>query len=448
MFNLFKKKIVVRIPPSPTGFFHVGRARTALFNFLFAKKNGGKIVFRIEDTDKERSKKEYEEDIVESLKWLGIKYDDGPIRQSERGEVYSKYIQKMLDNGTAYVSKETEGANTEVIRFKNPNKKITFTDLIRGDITVDTTDLENFVIARNVNDPLYHLTVVVDDFEMGVTHVIRGDDGIANTPRQILIQEAIGAPRPIYAHVPLILAPDKSKMSARHGATSLRDFREAGYLPEAFVNFLALLGFNPGGEKEIYTLPELISVFDIERVQKGGAVFNTEKLDWINKEHMKLLPIGDRNKFIQERIFKLFPENKKTSDEKYMSKVYSVIFEHISKWSDIDKLVGEGEFSYFFHTPQYSKEMLLWKGQGNFEETKAHLEWIKNTLEKSSEFNSADDVKSMVFDYATLKGRGNVLWPLRVSLSGREKSPDPFTLAFILGKSETIERIDNALKII
>src|SRR5579872_2048667 len=294
--NDANKKIVVRIPPSPTGYFHVGRARTALLNYLFAKKNDGEIVFRIEDTDKERSKKEYEEDIIDGLAWLGITYDNGPFRQSERGDIYKKYIQKMLDKGTAYVSQETEGENKEVIRFKNPNKTLVFNDLIRGDISFDTTELKDFVIAKSITEPLYHLTVVIDDHEMGVTHIIRGDDGISNTPRQILLQEAIGAARPIYAHVPLILAPDKSKMSARHGATSLRDFRAMGYLPEAMVNFLGLLGFNPGGERELYALPELVEVFDLSRVQKGGAVFNVKKLDWYNKEYIKKVP-----KEIQER---------------------------------------------------------------------------------------------------------------------------------------------------
>src|SRR3989344_1001191 len=169
-----QEKIIVRIPPSPTGYFHIGRSRTALFNYLFAKKHGGEIVFRLEDTDKERSKKEFEEDIIESLKWLGISYDQGPFRQSERTEIYRKYIQKMLDNGTAYVSNEPEGENKEVIRFKNPNKVITFHDELRGEISFDTSDLKDFVVARNINDPLYHLTVVVDDHEMGVTHIIRG----------------------------------------------------------------------------------------------------------------------------------------------------------------------------------------------------------------------------------------------------------------------------------
>jgi glutamyl/glutaminyl-tRNA synthetase len=261
---------------------------------LFAKKNGGKIIFRFEDTDRERSKKEFGEDILESLKWMGITYDEGPFRQSDRTEVYKKYIKMMLDSGHAYLStgegdtefaifdpqKLTTKALTKnrdsVIRFKNPKKKIIFNDLIRGPVEFDTEELGDFVIAKSIDEPIYHLAVVVDDFDMGITHIIRGDDGISNTPRQILIQEAIGAPRPQYAHVPLILAPDRSKLSGRHGAVSIRDYRKMGYLPEALVNYLALLGWNPGTEQEIFNMNELIEAFDISKIQKGGAIFNTE----------------------------------------------------------------------------------------------------------------------------------------------------------------------------
>src|SRR3989338_10065153 len=255
------QKIITRFPPSPTGPLHIGNVRTALFNYFFARQNGGQFIVRVEDTDKVRSKKEYELGMLDSLKWLGLSRDGQLWHQSERVEIYKKYLRKLIDEGKAYVSQDTEGDNKEVIRFKNPNKVITFTDLVRGEISFDTSDLKDFVIARNVDDPLYHLTVVVDDHEVGVTHIIRGDDGISNTPRQILLQEAIGATRPQYAHVPLILAPDKSKMSARHGATSLRDFRAKGYLPEAIINYLALLGWNPGTDQEIFTIAELIEEF-------------------------------------------------------------------------------------------------------------------------------------------------------------------------------------------
>jgi len=388
------KKVVVRIPPSPTGYFHIGRARTALFNYLFAKKHGGRIIFRIEDTDKERSKKEYEEDIIASLHWLGITYDEGPFKQSERGEIYKKHIQRMLANGTAYISVESEGANKEVIRLKNPNKIITFTDLIHGDITFDTTELKDFVIARNIDDPLYHLTVVVDDYEMGVTHVIRGDDGISNTPRQILLQEALGAIRPVYAHVPLILAPDRSKMSARHGATSLRDFRNRGYLPEAMVNFLGLLGFNPGGERELYTLKELSEIFDLSRVNKAGAVFNIDKLNWFNREYIKLLPEEERLKLVAKEF--------DTSAE-----------------------------------PSLDKSKISWKTTPTAE-TVAHLEKALTLL--------AD--KDALMSYAESAGKGNVLWPLRYALSGQEKSPDPFTLIALLGPEESARRVQKAVELL
>ena len=281
------QKIITRFPPSPTGNFHVGSARTALFNFLFARKNNGKFILRIEDTDKARSKKEFEDDIFESLEWLGLKYDEF-YRQSDRGKIYRTYIEKILDDGSIYEDED------KIIRFKNPNKKVKFNDLVRGEIEFDTTELKDFIIAKSVDEPLYHLAVVIDDFESNITHVIRGEDHISNTPRQILIQEAIGAPRPIYAHLPLILAPDRSKLSKRkHGeSVSLDYYRDKGYSPEAMINYLALLGWNPGTEQEIFTLDELINVFDFSRVHKGGAIFDEKKLAWVNRKHFNKLLTG------------------------------------------------------------------------------------------------------------------------------------------------------------
>ena len=212
------------------------------------------------------------------------------MHQSERTEIYKKYLQKLIDENKAYISTETEGENREVVRFRNPNKFVQFDDLIRGTVEFDTTELKDFVIAKSVDEPLYHLAVVIDDFESGITHVIRGEDHISNTPRQILIQEAIGAPRPLYAHLPLILAQDRSKLSKRkHGeSVSLGYYRNKGYSPEAIINYLALLGWNPGTEQEIFTLPELVNVFDLERVHKGGAIFDEKKLAWVNRKHFNL----------------------------------------------------------------------------------------------------------------------------------------------------------------
>ncbi|MEX2013363.1 MAG: glutamate--tRNA ligase family protein [Parcubacteria group bacterium] len=284
------QKIITRFPPSPTGSLHIGNVRTALFNYLFAKHGGGDFIVRVEDTDKTRSKKEYEENMFENLKWLGLEIDGEVWRQSERTDIYKKYLRKLIDENKAYISIETEGENREVVRLKNPNKVVTFNDLIRGEVSFDTTELGDFIIAKNIDEPLYHLAVVIDDFESGITHVIRGEDHISNTPRQILIQEAIGAPRPLYAHLPLILAQDRSKLSKRkHGeSVSLDYYRLKGYSREAIINYLALLGWNPGTEQEIFTLEELIKVFDLSRVHKGGAIFDEKKLAWVNRKHFNL----------------------------------------------------------------------------------------------------------------------------------------------------------------
>src|SRR3989344_1855262 len=270
------KKVVVRFPPSPTGFLHMGNVRTALYNYLFAKQNGGKFLVRIEDTDKTRSKKEYEDDMFASMKWLGLEHDNKgeEWRQTARADVYKKYLDLLIKSGVVYISSESEGENREVVRFKNPGGKIKFSDLIRGEVETDVGYLNDFIIARNVGEPLYHLTVVVDDLESKVTHIIRGEDHIPNTPRQILIWKAIAEVSgtlldiPQYAHLPMILAPDKSKLSKRkHGETvSLRYYREKGYEPAAIINFLALIGWNPGTDQDIFSLTELVKIFDLAKV--------------------------------------------------------------------------------------------------------------------------------------------------------------------------------------
>lgn len=392
------------------------------------------MVFRIEDTDKERSKKEFENDIVESLKWLGISYDSGPYRQSERSDIYKKYLKQMVDSGHAYVSKETPqepGDREEVIRFKNPNKKITFTDLIRGEITFDTTDLKDFVIARSMEEPVYHLAVVVDDFEMGITHIIRGDDGISNTPRQILIQQAIGAPQPIYAHLPLILAPDRSKLSGRHGAVGVSEYRARGYLPQALTNYLALLGWNPGTDQEIFSMDELVQAFDIDKIQKAGAIFNEEKLNWFNKQYLDKMSLEDFTLHAKDYI----PTG--TSP-----KLFPLIKEKVSKFSDIKDLV-EGELSFVNPLPTYSKESLKWKQEKDLVNTKIYLREIITKLSTLDDF-SKESVKTLLWPMAEEKGKGNVLWPMRYALSGREKSPDPFSISEILGKEETLKRLNFA----
>src|SRR3989338_3977915 len=335
-----ERKVVTRFAPSPTGYLHLGAYRTAIFSYLYAKKHNVAFVLRIEDTDRERSTKEYEENIIESLKWLGLSYDRF-YRQSEHIETHKKYLEKMIKEGNAYLSKEEakdgSGVIKELVRFKNPNIDVTFQDEIKGEVTMNTKDLGDFVIARNLNEPLFHLAVVVDDFEALVTHIIRGEDHTSNTPRQILIQRAIGAPTPIYAHVPLVLGMDKLKLSKRRDALPLTEYRNRGFLPEAILNGVAFVGWNPGTEKEIFTRAELIESFDLSRVQKSPAVFNEEKLDWFNKEHMKLLSPEE----IEKNILEQLPDNMRNK------KIIPIIFERISKWGDV-KIVAE-KLAYLFN---------------------------------------------------------------------------------------------------
>jgi glutamyl-tRNA synthetase len=443
MFNFFKKKgnVVVRMAPSPTGNLHIGTARTALFNYLFAKRYGGKFILRSEDTDKERSKEEYEDNIISGLHWLGMEWDEF-YRQSERTGVYVSYIKKMLDNGTAYISKEEpkeEGQRGEVVRFKNPNKVVKFDDLIRGSIEIDTTDLGDFVIAKSPEEPLYHLAVVVDDHEMGVTHVIRGEDHISNTPRQILIQEAIGASRPVYGHLPLIFDANRQKLSKRkHGAMVWIDtYKEEGYLPDALLNFFALMGWNPGTEQEIFTLPELIKAFSIERVQKGAAVYNLEKLRWVNKEHIKRMNREEVSKLVHDKIERRFSLNGKWEKPENFQILADIVIERTEVFSDIDKMLEAGELDYFFSAPDLDKEKIAWKADSK-ENTIRHLERAKEIIE------SGEDLMK----YAEEAGKGSVLWPVRYSLSGREKSPDPFTLLSALGPEESVRRIGRAIELL
>lgn len=439
-----EKKVITRFAPSPTGLPHLGTATYALLNFLYARQNNGKLLMRSEDTDPVRSKLEYEEAIIEGLAWLGIRADNF-YRQTDRLEIYKKYITQMIANGSAYISADIneKGETRDVVRFKNPNKVITFYDSSRGDISVDTTDLKDFIIARDVNSPLYHLTVVVDDHETGVTHVIRGEDGLANTPRQILIQEAIGAKRPVYTHYPFIILPNRSKMGKRNGAKSIQDYRQLGYLPDAIVNFIILMAWHPKDDRELFTISDLLKEFQLERIGRSGAILDEKKLDWLNKEHLKLLSEKERNLEIKKRLCLFNLENKVSN------KVYPIIFDHISKWGDIDTMIAEGELDYFFNDPKYDILLLSWKSRP-ISEAKVHLTWVRENLRVASSevFENLEAIKSLIFSYATEKGRGDVLWPLRVALSGKEKSPDPFTLIYILGKESAIERIDKAIRTI
>ncbi len=440
------KKIIVRFPPSPTGNLHIGNIRSFLFNYLFAKKNNGEIYLRFEDTDKERSEKKYEEIILNTLKTLGLDFDFGPTWQSQRIEIYQKALEKLIENKNAYFAEESQdGSGEKVIRFKNPNKKIKFNDLIRGEIEIDTSDFGDFVIARSLENPIYHLTVVVDDIESEISHIIRGEDHITSTPRQILLIEALGGEIPEYAHLPLLVGSDGKKLGKRHGAVSWPEFEKDGYLPESLFNYLALLGWNPGGgeEQEFFSKEELMEKFSIENINKSPAKFSYEKLDSINKYWMSRLSDEDYKKnvfnFLSEKMLENFNSPK---GQKIIS---LVLKERVSKFSEILEMEKAGEFDYFFQKPNLENIKINFKDDGD-EKTKKILKELYEKLEEISEENfNAKKIKEILWDWSGELGRGSVLHPFRTILSGAEKSPDPFVLAEILEKEETLSRLKNYL---
>jgi len=518
------EEVRVRMAPSPTGFLHIGSARTTLFNFLFARKHRGKFILRIEDTDTKRNDIKYEKDILESLKWLGLEWDEGPIegkdkeykgnygpyRQSQRKEIYQSYIKKLLDEGKTYYcfcSKEELEAHKEylistgqpscysgkcrdlspdtvkkfldekkpfVIRFKSPFKKVAFDDLIRGKIEFDSRLIGDFSIAKDETTPLYNLAAVIDDFEMKISHVIRGEEHLSNTPRQILLQEALGLPAPQYVHLSLILAPDRSKMSKRFGAVSVTEYRKEGYLPETLINFMAFLGWNPGTEREIYSLPSLVKDFSLENCQRSGAVFNVKRLDWINGFYIRqrstekltelCLPYFIEAGFIEEtennqnnhgstsnpgtpeelklfkekkRKFKI-KETKKIVDIDWLTKIVVIYQERLKKLSEIVELTD-----FFFKDKlEYPKELLQWK-EMSVQELKESLNKITDLLDEieDDEFNKENLELKIMAEAEKTGDRGRLLWPLRVALTGTKASAGPLEIAEILGKEKTLKRI-------
>lgn len=453
-----KQKIKVRIAPSPTGTLHIGTARIALFNYLFAKKNKSKFILRIEDTDIERSDKKYEKDITENLKWLGLKWDEGPYRQSERTEIYQKYLKKLLDSEQAFwcghTKKELEEEKREqmgrkeaprhicqrkakrgegIIRFKCPDKKIVFNDLIKGKIEFDCGLLGDIGIARDEKTPLYNLAAVIDDCEMGISHVIRGEDHISNTPKQILLFEAFGITPPQYAHIPLTLGPDKTKLSKRHGAVSIGEYKKMGYLPEALINFMAFLGWHPGSEREIFSLEELAREFSMGKMNKSNAIFDIEKLNWFNGQYIRQMDLDE----LTEKCLPYFI--KKDVNFDYAKKIVALEQERLKKLSEIGKLT---EF-FFVDKLDYPAELLIWK-KLSLEEVKKNLEILEKTLAKTSNF----DKKTLEGTLAPLTekhGTGDILWPLRVALTGRKASPGPYEIMEVLGKERTLKRIEEAI---
>lgn len=492
------KEIVTRFAPSPTGFLHVGGLRTALYAFLQAKQSGGRFILRIEDTDQSRTVSGGIENILESLSWAGIhpdegviiskdgyteKGDYGPYIQSKRLDLYKKYALELVENKKAYYcfctperlerlreeqqrNKQTPGydghchtlsekeiserlANNEsyVIRLKMPDEgDCVFNDKIRGEVTFAYKDVDDQVLMKSDGFPTYHLAVVVDDHFMNVTDVIRGEEWISSTPKHIYLYECFGWDVPTFAHLPLLLNSDRSKLSKRQGDVAVLDYKEKGYIPEALVNFVAFLGWNPGDERELFKLDELISSFDISKVQKGGAFFNLEKLDWYNREYLKRYTDAEFMDYVYPVLHTIAPEN--PHKDEIIKRLVPTVRERISKSYDITETYEE-TLKYFFETPTVNEELLVWKtlkdDPDRIAKTHKSLHIVYEALLSLSDedWSDKENIKSVVWPLTDIHGRGELLWPFRALLSGKEKSPDPFELAYILGKTETLTRLSN-----
>jgi glutamyl-tRNA synthetase len=429
----------LRFAPSPTGYLHVGGARTALFNWLYARRHHGVFILRIEDTDVERSSSEMVTGILDGLRWLGINWDEGPeiggphapYFQSQRLARYRAAAQELVERGHAYVD---EGA----IRFKVTPGKTSFTDSVHGVIEFDNDHIENFVILRSDTHPTYHLSVVVDDIDMAITHVVRGDDHISNTPKQVLLYQAFGKPVPTFAHVPLIMGPDKKRLSKRHGATSVMEYERQGYLPEAMVNFLALLGWGTGSDDEIFTKADLIARFSLEGISGGNAVFNTEKLDWFNHQH--LLKLSDQA--LIERLKPLLAaagfwnESLDGSAREWFGRVLTLLRPRCKRLSEfVDHLLP------FFVDPQsYDAEGI--KKHLSAPEMPGHLRALIDQFAGIGSWTEAELEQTLraVADTRGVKA-GTLIHGTRLALTGRMVSPGLFEMLVLIGRNRALARL-------
>lgn len=473
------KNIRVRFAPSPTGYLHIGGARTAIFNWLFARKNHGKFLLRIEDTDFARSNEDMVAAIYDGLKWLGLTWDEDPVFQSSRLDLYRNACEKLVQSGKAYycfcsqqriealraVNRTKRAAyfydghcrnlsNHEtqtllksnvpkVIRFSVEPGNTTFADLIHGSLTFDNQEIDDFVILRSDNIPTYHLAVVVDDYDMKISHVIRGDDHLTNTPKQILLYRAFGWELPKFAHVPLILGSDKKRLSKRHGAASVSEYRDAGYLPESFFNFLALLGWSPGDDKEILSRRELASDFEIQNINKNSAIFDETKLGWMNGQYISNMSDEE----LYEKVQPILKEHQFFEIEKfgadYIKKTINLLKTRVRK---IAEFLEYG--LYFFKDPDSFDEVAVtkyWKGENL-------VDWLNLSSEVLSQIQNftEEDIERAIRKLAEDLNisAAKLIHAIRLALTGFAVSPGLFELMAVLGKEVTIRRIKKAISIL
>lgn len=466
-----------RFAPSPTGYLHVGGLRTALYSFLFAKHHEGEFFLRIEDTDQSRYVRGAEEKLKETLKYMGIAWDGKAVKQSRRIKIYQKAAHELVKKNKAYycfcaeerlkvlrkrqeennkptgydglcrnisqeVAEKRKKSESYVIRLKMPKKGICeFQDAVRGKVSFSYEREEDIIILKSDGFPTYHLAYVIDDHEMKITHVIRGEEWLPSIPKHIVLWQSFGWEMPAHAHLSLIVNPDKTKLSKRQGDVSVESYLEKGYVKEALLNFILLLGWNPGTEKEIFTLQEMTDSFTLEKINTSPAVFNFEKLDWMNGVYI-------RKKNIKELVELSFPYLEKAGlleegrEKKYIEKVLLLEQTRIKKFSELPELVG-----YFFQEIVYDASLLLWKNETK-EQAKANLLNIKKILQtlKTVEFTK-NNIESIIMNFIRSENlkNGDVLWPMRLALSGKEKSPGPFEIADALGKEIALQRISLAI---
>jgi glutamyl-tRNA synthetase len=481
--------IRVRFAPSPTGYLHVGGARTALFNWLFARRHGGTFVLRIEDTDAERSSWEMVTGIVEGLRWLGLDWDEGPdiggphapYFQSERIGKYRAMAERLVSDGHAYfcyctpetlkakretaeaagggwqydraccgldpaeIERHERAGTPRAIRFKVPAGQTSFDDLVHGTITFDNANIEDFVILRSDRQPTYHLSVVVDDVDMEITHVVRGDDHISNTPKQVLLCRAFGKPMPRFAHVPLILGPDKKRLSKRHGATSVMEYQRLGYLPEAMVNFLALLGWSPGNDQELFTRSQLVAAFNLEGISGGNAVFNPEKLDWFNQEHISRLDTEE----LAQRVEPLLREAGMWKDSfsgparPWFLRTLELLKPRLKT---LLQVVEDGR--PFFQEAVERDPAAVAKHLSR-RDLRDHLAALSAAFAAAQPFDPAN-LESITRTLAEQRGvkAAQLIHATRVAVTGRAVSPGLFEVLEMLGRERTTERLAEAIIVI
>jgi glutamyl-tRNA synthetase len=474
----------VRFAPSPTGYLHVGGLRTALYNYLFAKNNNGTFVLRIEDTDRNRYVEGAVENLLSALNWAGLQYDEGPeiggdygpYMQSERLDIYKKYADELINTGKAYycfctperlkalreeqekqklpqakydkhcahlsneeIQKNLSSGIPKVIRLNvESDNTIQFDDIIRGHVEFESNNVDDQVLIKSDGYPTYHLANVVDDHLMKITHVIRGEEWLSSTPKHVLLYDAFNWERPVFAHLPLLLNPDRSKLSKRQGDVAVEDYRDKGYLKEALINFVALLGWNAGDDKEFYYLDELINNFSLERVNKSGAVFDLQKLNWLNAEHLRKKTDSELLEMLKTEI-----QKSKFKDQNYSDKFLLLIINSMKeRVSFIKEFIDT--CTYFYEAPTEYEQKAIEKNWKT--DTPNQLLKLKEEFAALSNPTKEDFENSLTKISEQLNvGKGKLIHPLRLALSGQSTGPGMFDLLFILGKDEVITRIDTAV---